>query len=206
MGGIKGDGMAEPARATRGHGLLEGFLARQRAKMADRLIPNESRGGRVLDIGCGSYPLFLTQTQFAEKHGLDRADAGSTPESIQLHRHDVSETAPLPFSDDFFDAVTMLAVFEHLDREAMARLAGEIHRMLRPNGVYVLTTPAAWTNPILQTLSFLGLVSEEEIDEHQPLYGLAEIRSILTNAGFRSERISSGYFELGLNTWARATK
>lgn len=31
-------------------GLLEGFLSRQRGKMADRLIPADSRQGRLLDV------------------------------------------------------------------------------------------------------------------------------------------------------------
>ena len=162
--------MTDTPRATRGHGLLEGFLARQRMKMADRLIPEAARAGRVLDIGCGSFPLFLTQTRFAEKFGVDRtADTGG--DGITLLDHDVSQSAPLPFTEAHFDVVTMLAVFEHLDRPSMARLTGEICRVLKPGGCYILTTPAAWTNPILQVLSRVGLVSAEELDEHEPLYG-----------------------------------
>lgn len=34
------------SNVTRGYGLLEGFLAKQRAKMADKLIPSIYRGGR----------------------------------------------------------------------------------------------------------------------------------------------------------------
>jgi len=198
--------MTDSGRVTRGHGLLEGFLARQRGKMANRLIPEAARGGRILDIGCGSYPLFLTQTEFAEKHGIDRTPNTAQPDGIHLHDHDVSQSPALPFDADHFDVVTMLAVFEHLDRPTMAGLASEIYRVLRPGGCYVVTTPAAWTNPILQALSRLGLVSEEEIDEHEPLYGLREIRSIVCTAGFADAKITMGRFELGLNTWGRAVK
>jgi len=56
---------------TRGSGLLEGFLARQRSRQARTLIPPSSGNGRVLDIGCGSYPLFLVGSEFAEKFGLE---------------------------------------------------------------------------------------------------------------------------------------
>ncbi len=198
--------MTDSPRVTRGHGLLEGFLARQRMKMADRLIPDAARGGRVLDIGCGSYPLFLAQTRFAEKHGIDRVCGPDDLPGIQLHAHDVTQCERLPFDDAHFDVVTMLAVFEHLDRPTMRQLAGEIFRVLRPGGCYVLTTPAAWTNPILQTLSLLGLVSEEEIDEHQPLYGLREIGGIVSEAGFPEAAIRSGRFEFGLNTWVAAVR
>jgi len=198
--------MTDTDRVTRGHGLMEGFLARQRVKMADHLIPDRAREGRVLDIGCGSYPLFLSQTRFAEKHGIDRTEGAAEPDGLQLHDHDVSQNGVLPFDDAYFDVVTMLAVFEHLDRPSMAQLAREIFRVLRPGGYYILTTPAAWTNPILQMMSRLGLVSEEEIDEHEPLYGLPEIRGILVAAGFSERRIEAGYFEMGLNSWARAPK
>ena len=57
---------------TRGYGLLEGFLAKQRVKIANDLIPIDYRKGTVLDIGCGSYPLFLTLTEFRDKYVLDK--------------------------------------------------------------------------------------------------------------------------------------
>ena len=58
--------------ATRGHGLLEPFLARQRAKIANRLIPHELRLGRILDIGCGTFPYFLAHTEFEKKFAIDQ--------------------------------------------------------------------------------------------------------------------------------------
>jgi hypothetical protein len=47
---------------TRGRGLLEPWLAKMRAQRANRLIPAELRAGRILDIGCGSFPYFLSHT------------------------------------------------------------------------------------------------------------------------------------------------
>ena len=38
--------------------LLEKFLSAQRCRMANRLIEPQHRQGRVLDVGCGSYPFF----------------------------------------------------------------------------------------------------------------------------------------------------
>ena len=55
---------------TRGHRALEGYLARRRAQKAKQLIPEQQRRGRLLDVGCGSYPYFLATTQFAEKWGI----------------------------------------------------------------------------------------------------------------------------------------
>src|ERR1700674_1937809 len=141
-------------RVTRGHGFLEAFLAHQRARRADSLIPEQARSGRILDVGCGSYPTFLVNTVFGERYGLDRllvaADVGDLP--VKLVEHDVAGGSRLPFDDSFFDVVTMLAVFEHLETAALRRLLEEIHRVLRPGGLYVLTTPASWTEGLLKLM------------------------------------------------------
>lgn len=49
---------------TRGYGLLEYFLAIQRTKIANKFIDGAHRNGRILDIGCGSYPIFLLTSKF----------------------------------------------------------------------------------------------------------------------------------------------
>jgi SAM-dependent methyltransferase len=195
---------------TRGSGLLEGFLARQRSRQARTLIPPSSGNGRVLDIGCGSYPLFLVGSEFAEKFGLDRVPVSLPDEllsaNLKLIEYDVQLGGELPFPVDHFDVVTMLAVFEHLEPPVLSRLLAEIRRVLKPGGIYVLTTPAHWTEWLLKLLRRLRLVSHEEIDEHQGAYRHSAIRSYLEGAGFASERIRTGYFEAGVNTWATAAK
>jgi len=195
---------------TRGSGLLEGFLARQRSRQARRLIPPSASAGRVLDIGCGSYPLFLVGSDFAEKYGLDRVSISLPDElrdaGLKLLEYDVQTGSALPFPPDHFDVVTMLAVFEHLEPPVLSRLLAEIRRVLKPGGIYVLTTPAHWTDWLLKLLGRLRLVSHEEIDEHQGSYRHSAIRSYLEEAGFSADRIRTGYFEAGMNSWATAAK
>jgi SAM-dependent methyltransferase len=196
-------------RVTRGTGLLEGFLARMRAKAANALIPPAARSGRILDIGCGSFPQFLVSTAFTEKFGLDklvRAELFDEADHIRLVRHDVEHDGPLPFDDGFFDVVTMLAVFEHIPPHALPMLLAETHRVLKPGGSFILTTPAGWADPILRTLARLRLVSGEEIEEHQDRYDLHVISGMLGAAGFASTSLRTGTFELGMNLWAAAVK
>jgi SAM-dependent methyltransferase len=187
--------------------LLEGFLARQRANRANSLIPEDLRSGRILDIGCGSYPAFLLGTSFGERYGLDRvALADVRIPGITLVEHDISDGSALPFEDSFFEVVTMLAVFEHLEVSVLSRLMQEIRRVLRPHGLYVLTTPAKWTERILKVMSSVKLVSHEEIGEHKAQYTGGEVASLLVDAGFDRSAVRHGTFELGMNVWAVARK
>jgi SAM-dependent methyltransferase len=186
--------------------LLEGFLARMRAKRANSLIPDEMRSGRILDIGCGSYAAFLTGTRFSERYGLDRVPLADAPAGLTLIHHDIEDDSPLPFEDAFFDVVTMLAVFEHLEEATIRRVLRDVFRMLRPGGLYVMTTPVNWTEGILKAMSAVRLVSHEEIGEHKAQYSGAEIVSLLGEAGYDRSLIRHGTFELGMNLWAVAQK
>ena len=173
--------------------------------MARRLLRDVDRQGRILDIGCGSHPLFLSRIDFRERYGLDQLvdPDGADLTGVHLVHHDVRDPR-LPFDDDFFDAVTMLAVFEHIPPGPLAALMTEIRRVLRPAGRLVLTTPAGWTDPILRTLARFRLVSAEEIDEHQDAYDHDRIRRYLVEAGFDPRAIRLGSFELLMNLWATA--
>jgi 2-polyprenyl-3-methyl-5-hydroxy-6-metoxy-1,4-benzoquinol methylase len=175
--------------------------------MADSLIPENLRPGRILDVGCGSYPAFLMTTRFGERYGLDRValpDVGHS--GITLMAHDIAGISPLPFEAGYFDVVTMLAVFEHLEVAALRGLLQDIRRVIRPGGLYVMTTPVRWTEGILNAMARLKLVSREEVNEHKAQYSHSEIVAILLEAGFDRSHIKHGTFELGMNVWAVARK
>lgn len=190
-------------------GLLEGFLSRQRCAIAERLIPASSRRGRVLDLGCGEHPRFLMTTHFAEKYGLDRIARGDGHLSTHGITHlncDIETADRLPFDDGYFDVVTMLAVFEHIEPDRLVRLVAEIRRLLKPGGLYILTTPAVWTDGLLRVLAKLRMVNPVLFDEHKDAYSHAKISRILHRGGFASENVRCGYFEMFMNVWATARK
>lgn len=192
-------------KITRGYGLLENFLAKRRAVTADKLIPNNLRGGRILDIGCGFTPYFLINTVFEEKYGID-LEVGDYPKNINIQTLNIENNTHLNFDDKFFDVITMLAVFEHIKQDKLINLLKEIKRCLKSNGIFILTVPCPWTDVLIRLMVRLGLVSNEEIKDHKGKYDRDLIKFYLNKAGFEIKKINFGYFEFFLNNWVYVKK
>ncbi|VVB51864.1 Ubiquinone biosynthesis O-methyltransferase [uncultured archaeon] len=191
---------------TRGNGLLEAYFASQRRKKAEKIIPDSARKGRILDVGCGAYPVFLSATNFSEKYGVDKhVSSNQNLPGIQIKASDVEEQ-PLPFDDGYFDAVTMLAVIEHIKPERVPEVLKEVRRVLKQGGTLVVTTPAPWTRIPLNLMAKIRLVSREEIHEHTAYYTTTSIRTQLADAGFDKKTVHAGYFKIFMNIWASAIK
>jgi len=195
-------------RFTRGKGALEPWLAKMRAQRANSLIPAEFRSGRILDIGCGSFPYFLAHTSFEQKFAVDQLPPSEQGKSlnIQWHTLNLNKEPRLPFEDNFFNVITLLAVVEHLNPASMAELFRETYRVLHPDGLVILTTPAAWSDGLLRFMARVNLVSAEEIHEHAFAYTLPLLGWYFGRAGFEMTKVSFGYFEFMLNMWAIARK
>lgn len=210
---------------TRGFGICERYLAKKRSQKANELIPNFLRSGRILDIGCGPYPYFLENTGFNKKYGIDKSEEvtkyNAYPQYIQYAEYSVSNELPtplhlqqwdfenqtkLPFENDFFNVVTMLAVIEHIEPNHTRQLISEIFRVLQKNGLFILTTPAAWTDSLLHGMAHLKLVSPIEINDHKDTFTHKKLIDILRDGGFKHEHIKLGYFEMFMNLWACAEK
>lgn len=194
-------------RPTRGFGLMETFLARQRFRKASSVITPSLRQGRLLDIGCGSSACFLAREVFAEKHALDQLPKpASCLPSITWHTQDLNRQTRLPFADGQLHVITMLAVMEHLNPERAAELFGECYRCLAAGGLLIVTTPDARSDRLLRVMARLRLVSPAEIHEHTFAYTLPLIGWCFGQASFPIGNVRFGRFELGLNLWATAER
>ena len=103
-------------------------------------------GGRILDLGAGRGYMACRLAQRLREKGRDPAaqimacdlsDTHYQCSSVPFQKIDAN--APLPFLENSFDAVYAIEVFEHLGSpfDAMA----EIHRILKPGGLIVLSVP-----------------------------------------------------------------
>ena len=197
--------MGKNHNVTRGSGILEGFLAKKRANLANSLIPEKVRGGRILDIGCGTYPYFLESTEFSEKYGVDQVPINNKVDNVSLRKLNFEDTK-LPYQSEYFDVVTMLAVFEHINKHKLNFVISEIRRVQKKGGLFIITTPSPWSDKLLHFMARFGLISKEEIHDHKHSLFPDNVKKILAEAKFDEKNIKNGFFEVSFNMWFTAQK
>jgi ubiquinone/menaquinone biosynthesis C-methylase UbiE len=95
--------------------------------------------GRLLDIGCGLKPYAaLFAPHVAEHVGVDHE---SSPHA-STHVDVLADAYSIPLPDASFDTALMGELLEHLERPADG--LAEAHRLLRPGGKLIVTTPFIW--------------------------------------------------------------
>lgn len=96
----------------------------------------------LLEVGCGNaYGLDV----FVQSELVVALDADVRPllrAGQRSCRYIAGEAARLPFADGSFDAVVSFQMIEHVSAEGGAAMIRECHRVLRPGGRLVLTTPS----------------------------------------------------------------
>jgi len=116
--------------------------------VAEQLI---GPGDRILDIGCGDgFLLIKLASKFKELYGMDVASSRlreAEAKVKELYPFEASKFKfvegnadnPLPFPNNFFDAITCIAVMEHV--YDIFSLVKEMHRVLKPGGYVVAEIP-----------------------------------------------------------------
>ena len=99
---------------------------------------------RILDVGCGdgNFSMLIGEACKAkEVYGIEISEKGvemARKNGVKCYRLDVDEE-DFPFEENFFDAVTALELIEHLfDPDHFLE---EVYRVLKPKGIFVLSTP-----------------------------------------------------------------
>jgi SAM-dependent methyltransferase len=139
-----------------------------------------------LDVGCGKGELLsYGRSHFGHVEGCDpsremSADAGGIEVRLQ------EAPAALPFPNASFDFATAVCVYHHVEDLNRLPLTREIHRILRPNGIFCIIEHNPF-NPITRLI-----VSRSPIDVDAHLLSARLARSYTNKAGLR--HVESQYF------------
>lgn len=148
----------------------------------DRYGGTDDEPERILDVGCGAGYLLacLERWYDADLIGGDVAGSYVRYAADSLDRANVVrfDGTRLPFRAGTFDVVFSLQVVEHVRRPE--RLVAEAARVLRPRGLFVLTTP----NPVGVAATLLGDDWQGVKDDHPSLREPGEWRATIEDAGF----------------------
>jgi len=184
-------------------------VERARYRETLRRIPAATDpGATLLDLGSSRpwFPFFtkllgyqrlVLNTAYPESGMVDPRLVVSTsvPPHVSMSVFDV-ECDPFPYPDDAFDVITCLEVLEHLAIDPMAMMA-EINRVLKPGGVFVLSTPNAirYSNvvKILLAEQPLGWTPYNGMDSnrHNREYTPDEIGKLYKAAGITPHEITT---------------
>ena len=117
-----------------------------------KLIPRGDSGGRILELGCYMQitPALRGLLGYGQVRGGYMGSAGgwhlSTVKALDGEEFACTidlfncEQDRFPYPDNSFDTVICCEILEHLAKDPM-HMMSEIHRILKPNGILVLTTP-----------------------------------------------------------------
>lgn len=104
-------------------------------------------GERVLEVGFGAGVTFLNLNEkYKEIHGLDLnakvSDVAGVFRARQIETHlQNGSVLSMPYANDFFDAVLLISILEHLKPSEQIQAFSEVRRVLKPGGQIIYGVP-----------------------------------------------------------------
>ena len=183
----------------------------QRIKIALKLIKdslNESQEEkfRILDVGCGdgfiSEKILKLDPKKAEIYGIDSAEEAlkkAKGRGIEIKTGDIQKK--WPFEKNFFDLIFAGEIIEHIFD--VKKFLDEIQRVLKKNGLLILTTPnlASFEDRI----KFLFGINPTHVTPihdylhfHIRPFTKFSLKRALKENGFEVEKVTSNVFNFNI--------
>lgn len=160
------------------------FVARRQLAF-DLLESAMPKGGRILDVGCGTGAVMVELQKLGPCYGIDFSvhalefSAKRSSEGLAL-----ANAEEIPFASESFDAVVSLDTIEHVKNDSAA--IREIARVLKPGGVFIMNVPA-----------FKWLWGPHDVAlMHQRRYTARQVSNLLRSQGFHLTKLSYSVFLL----------
>jgi len=142
------------------------------------------KGKVVLDVGCWTGQF----EQLAYKSAKKMVAIDPNPEAISFAKKKlpdvkfiVARADKLPFSSSYFDSVFILDVLEHVPTGSEQEVLRQIHNVIKPGGILILSTPNKHLLSILLDPAYF-LIGHRH-------YSMKEISKILNETGFKIKKI-----------------
>lgn len=167
---------------------LDRWLQRYRMRIALRWIPPQCR---LLDIGCHQGELFAAVGSRIESGvGIDPLAKPRISGNFRI----IQGEFPAQAIDESFDAITVLAVLEHV--ADLGPFVAACVRHLAPRGRLIITVPSPVVDRILAALVRLRLIHGMSLEEH---HGYRPSSTVATFENEGLECLCARRFQLGLN-------
>lgn len=187
-------------------GLIEGGLPLWLEIL--RLVPEPTDRGRLLELGSPPFHMTLLLQRLRRYEVVPTAAAADERTRFvqqvasRAYGEDLTFDCPcfdiererFPFADGEFDVVLFCEVIEHLTENPVFALS-EIHRVLKPGGLVIVSTPNAARSGNLMRL-WLGVNVFDQYHLGAPLrgtrhsreYTMQELENLIGGCGFRVDR------------------
>lgn len=143
---------------------------------------------RVLDLGCGNGRLFelLKKNKYI---GVDFSKKLIEKAKEKYGNHfQIADIFSLPFSDDYFDSIWIIAVFHHIpSKKLRLKALEEMGRVLRKNGKIIMTCWYLFKFPFRKNI----IISPKKlkVQRYYHAFTKKELKKLFQKAGFKIEEL-----------------
>jgi ubiquinone/menaquinone biosynthesis C-methylase UbiE len=139
------------------------YLLWRTAKLKGELVKFIDKNGKILDVGGGIGFAVQFLPEFISSNNYHNLDVSTEMLKYSRNKNILAQSEYLPFAAKTFDYVICSEVLEHVKDKV--KTLTECYRVLKPEGLFLLSTPrAGWVkdylkSPFLPLIAFEGIVN-----------------------------------------------